>query len=58
MENTISVSVNSFQVLLAFAFQIWIIVFPILILRKLNSISDLLAQVLYPQDDESPGRNV
>ena len=42
MENSINISVSPLQVLLTLAFQIWIIVFPILIIRKLNYLTDLL----------------
>ena len=42
MENAINVSVSPLQVLLALAFQIWIVVFPIIIIRKLNRLEALL----------------
>jgi len=42
MDNGIMVSLTPLQVLLTLAFQIWIIVFPILILRKLNYLTELI----------------
>ena len=42
MENAISVSVTPVQALLALAFQLWIVVFPIIIIRKLNQLTVLL----------------
>ncbi len=42
MENAINLSVSPIQVFFALAFQIWIIVFPIIIIRKLNYLTQLL----------------
>ncbi len=42
MENTINLSVTPFQALLALAFQAWMIVFPIILIRKINYLTDLL----------------
>ena len=47
MENAINVSFTPLQVLLSLAFQIWFIVFPILIIRKLN----YLIALFEDQDD-------
>ena len=44
MENAINFSVTPLQVLLALAFQVWIVVFPIVIIRKLNAITDILLE--------------
>ncbi|MFA5087446.1 MAG: hypothetical protein WC552_00260 [Candidatus Omnitrophota bacterium] len=44
MESSINVSVTPLQILLALAFQIWIVVFPIIIIRKLNSLTNLLLE--------------
>lgn len=41
MENAISVSFTPLQMILSLAFQIWIIVFPIIIIRKLNHLTSL-----------------
>ena len=46
MENALAVSVSPLQVLLALAFQIWIVVFPIIIIRKLNQLTALLQERL------------
>lgn len=43
MENTISITVTPIQALLGLAFQIWIIVFPIILIRKLNYLTALVA---------------
>ena len=43
MENSISLSVSPLQAMLAFAFQMWIIVFPIILIRKLNYLTALIA---------------
>jgi hypothetical protein len=42
MENAISVSLSPLQVILSMAFQIWIVAFPIIIIRKLNKLTRLL----------------
>ncbi|HBR14703.1 MAG TPA: hypothetical protein DD723_04050 [Candidatus Omnitrophica bacterium] len=42
MENAINVSLSPIQVLLSFLFQIWIVVFPIILIRKLNYLTALL----------------
>jgi len=41
MENAISVSFTPLQMILSLAFQVWIIVFPIIIIRKLNHLASL-----------------
>ena len=46
MENALTVSVSPLQVLLALAFQIWIVVFPIIIIRRLNRLNALLQEHL------------
>jgi hypothetical protein len=51
MENTINLSVTPFQALLALAFQVWMIIFPILLIRKINYLTDLLHEHL---DEHSP----
>ena len=52
MENTISVNLTPLQVILSLAFQIWIVVFPILIIRKLNYLTDLM-QSYFENDKEA-----
>ena len=42
MENSINFSVTPLQLLLTVAFQIWIVVFPIVIIRKLNYLTALI----------------
>ncbi len=42
MDNTINLSVTPIQALLAVAFQVWMVVFPIILIRKINYLTDLL----------------
>ena len=51
MENSINLSVTPLQAILALAFQIWMIVFPILLIRKINYLTDLLHEHL---DEHTP----
>ena len=52
MENNLTLSITPMQVLLSLAFQAWIIIFPILILKKLNHIVELLHAQLEDDDHE------
>ena len=52
MENTM-ISVSPIQVLLALSFQIWIIVFPIIIIRKLNYLTELI-RAQFETEGENP----
>ena len=51
MENSINVAVTPIQAVLALAFQIWLVVFPIIIIRKLNTLTNLLLE-RFGQDNE------
>ena len=51
MENSISISISPLQALLALAFQIWIVVFPIILIRKLNYLTTLIASQRYDEDE-------
>ncbi len=42
MENPMTVSVTPIQLILAFALQAWMIIFPIILIRKINYLTDLL----------------
>ena len=42
MENSINISVTPIQALIGLAFQIWIVVFPIIVIRKLNYLTALI----------------
>jgi len=55
MENSISVSVGPIQVMLALAFQVWLVVFPIILIRKINYLTSLIASQGYSegQGDEA-----
>lgn len=54
MENTINVSFTPLQALLALVFQVWMIVFPILLIRKINYLTDLLLEHLDEDQRRSP----
>jgi len=43
MENAINVTVTPIQALIGLAFQMWIIIFPIILIRKLNYLTALIA---------------
>ena len=49
MENAISVSISPMQALLGLAFQLWIIIFPIILIRKLNYLTAVVDSM---RDDE------
>lgn len=51
MENAVSLSVSPFQVLLAVGFQVWLLVFPILILRKLDRLTRLFEEKFGEQEE-------
>lgn len=53
MENSINVSYTPWQVVLSLAFQIWIVVFPVIIIRKLNYLTDLLHAQFDTESKES-----
>lgn len=44
MENSITVNVTPLQLLLTVAFQLWIVVFPIILIRKLNYLITLMQE--------------
>lgn len=52
MDNSITLSVSPLQVLLSVAFQAWIIIFPILIIKKLNYLIALLQAQIEDDDEE------
>ena len=53
MDNTLNVSVTSTQVILALMFQMWLVVFPVIIIIKLNRLTRVLEQ-RFGTDDEDP----
>ena len=55
MENSISLSVSPLQVLLGLAFQIWIIVFPIILIRKINYLTALISSQKYDEEEGDDG---
>ena len=46
MDSSINISLSPVQILSALAFQIWIIIFPIIIIKKLNYLTELLEHYL------------
>ena len=58
MENSISISVSPLQALLALAFQVWIVVFPIILIRKLNYLTALIASQKYCEDEAEDSGSV
>ena len=53
MENEMTVNFNTWQILLSLIFQIWLIVFPILLIRKANYIIALLEDKFYPEEQKA-----
>lgn len=53
MENNLSLTVTPFQALVAMAFQIWMIVFPIMLIKKINYLTDLLHDHLDQHQEKS-----
>ncbi|MCK4883023.1 MAG: hypothetical protein KAR31_03190 [Candidatus Omnitrophica bacterium] len=58
MENSISISVSPVQAMLALAFQIWIVVFPIILIRKINYLTNLIASQRYYADEAEDSGSV
>lgn len=54
MENNFTVSITYFQAILSLLFQIWLVVFPIIIIKKLNYIVDILQAQFEEDDHETP----
>ena len=53
MDSNMVMNLSPVQVLLTLAFQIWLIVFPIFIIRKLNYIINILEDQFYPDNESS-----
>ncbi|MBU0467644.1 MAG: hypothetical protein KKD07_05540 [Candidatus Omnitrophica bacterium] len=53
MENAISVTISPLQMMLSLAFQAWIIVFPIILIRKINYLIALIESEKYEEDTET-----
>ena len=53
MDNAISLSVTPIQALLALAFQVWLLVFPIIIIRKLNHLTSVLEEKFGGPEDQN-----
>lgn len=52
MENSLNISVTSTQVILALVFQMWLVVFPVIIILKLNRLTRLLEERFGADADE------
>ncbi len=50
---TVSVSLSPLQTYLAVVIQMWIIIAPILIIRKLNHLTNLVEQQVYTDEESS-----
>ena len=53
MENAISVTISPVQMLLSLAFQAWIIIFPIILIKKINYLIALIESDKYAEDTDS-----
>jgi hypothetical protein len=58
MENAINISVTPLQALLALAFQAWIIIFPIVLLWKMDRLTRLVEEATAPLDTTDKEDNV
>ena len=52
MDNTLNISVTSTQVILAVIFQMWLVVFPVIIMVRLNRLTRLLEDRFGADADE------
>ena len=55
MENTISINLTPLQALLSLALEIWIIVFPIILIRKINYLTALIQSSMHGPQHEDDG---
>lgn len=53
MENGININLTPIQILLSLAFQLWLIIFPIILIRKLNYLTNLLQDQYYSDKESS-----
>ena len=53
MENGLSVTISPIQMLLSLAFQAWIIIFPIILIKKINYLIVLIESDKYEEDTDS-----
>ena len=54
MDSAINFSVTPLQALLAIAFQVWLIAFPIILIRKVNHLTELLEERLEVPEENEP----
>ena len=53
MDQMINISVTPVQALLALAFQIWMVAFPIVLIQKINYLTNLIHECL-DKDKDAP----
>ena len=53
MESALSVNVTPFQLLIAMAFQLWLLIFPIMILRKIDRLERTLNDLIVEDAPEA-----
>jgi hypothetical protein len=57
MQESINFSVTPFQAILALAFQVWIVVFPIMLMRRIDRLTNLLEDHIGgAPEEEEPGQ--
>ena len=55
MDQMINISVTPLQAILALAFQIWMVAFPIVLIQKLNYLTNLVHEHLDKDQETSSG---
>jgi hypothetical protein len=50
--NSVNISVTSAQVILALLFQMWLVVFPVIIIIKLNHLTRRIDERFGPEEEE------
>lgn len=53
MGNSVMVNFTPFQMILALAFQMWMIIFPIILIRKMNYLIGIIQNQGYPNPNEA-----
>ncbi len=52
MDNSMNISVTSAQVILALVFQMWLVVFPVIIIVKLNRLTRRIEERFGPDEED------
>lgn len=53
MDSAVSMNISPIQLMLAMAFQIWLIAFPVIILKRLSKIEKKLDELIVEEIDDS-----